>query len=71
MLPDLNVSSLLTSLQGHPTLSIVGFLVASLNLSPDVVDALWSITKDLVWVMPSGAEMDASDEAAFRVHPVF
>ncbi|KAG2337042.1 hypothetical protein BDR05DRAFT_1063436 [Suillus weaverae] len=109
---DLDISSLLTSLQGHPTLarislvdlvsfmrhlhllkddilqpqphnvsimhapdvllqSIVGFLVASLNLLPNVVDALWSIMKDLVWVMPSSAEMDASDEAAFRVHPVF
>ncbi|KAG2159322.1 uncharacterized protein EDB93DRAFT_1075178 [Suillus bovinus] len=48
--------------------SITHFLTASLNILPDTVDILWSITEDIVWTMPSSAKANASDEAAFRTH---
>lgn len=48
--------------------SVTCFLAASLGMSPDVVDVLWSFTKDVVWELPSSAEASADDEAAFKIY---
>ncbi|KAG2751907.1 hypothetical protein P692DRAFT_20871831 [Suillus brevipes Sb2] len=48
--------------------SVTCFLVASLDMPPDVVDVLWSFTKDIVWELPSSAEASTDDEAAFKIY---
>ncbi|KAG1838441.1 hypothetical protein DFJ58DRAFT_749256 [Suillus subalutaceus] len=48
--------------------SVKAFLAASLDMPLDVVDVLWSFTKDIVWELPSSAEASADDEDAFRTY---
>jgi hypothetical protein len=48
--------------------SIAAFLAASLDMLLDIVDVLWSFTKDIVWELPSSTEASADDEDAFRTY---
>ncbi|KAG2130135.1 hypothetical protein BD769DRAFT_1667058 [Suillus cothurnatus] len=48
--------------------SVAAFLAASLDMLLDIVDVLWSFTKDIVWELPSSTEASADDVDAFRTY---
>ncbi|KAG1850679.1 hypothetical protein F4604DRAFT_1661024 [Suillus subluteus] len=48
--------------------SITNFLSDAVAISPESVDALWDITKDLAWVLPTVDEARADEETAFRLY---
>ncbi|KAG1892818.1 hypothetical protein F4604DRAFT_1913513 [Suillus subluteus] len=48
--------------------SITNFLSDVVTISPESVDALWDITKDLAWVLPTVDEARADEETAFRLY---
>ncbi|KAG1722830.1 uncharacterized protein EDB91DRAFT_1034169, partial [Suillus paluster] len=48
--------------------SITNFLSDVVAISPESVDALWDIMKDLAWVLPTVNEARADEENAFRLY---